>query len=121
MHDPESCTLPRSPFPRKSQALLFTTLFQHGFSTGFHKVKDDYLSTIPFINNMTILSYKSLYMNESLSDKPVGNLFITESDILIKFWASKLTPFYKRFQQDIIIIIFLKRKRRNNNNNMNGG
>lgn len=112
MHDPESCTLPRSPFPRKSQALLFTTLFQHGSSTGFHNVKDDYLSTIPFINNMTILSYKSLYMNESLSDKPVGNLFITDMDILIRFWASKSTPFYKRFQQDIIIIIFFKKKKK---------
>lgn len=53
-----------------------------------------------------MLSYKSLYMNESLLDKPVGNLFITENDILIRFWASKSTPFYKRFQQDIIIIIF---------------
>lgn len=68
-----------------------------------------------------MLSYKSLYMNESLLDKPVGNLFITESDILIRFWASKSTPFYKRFQQDIIIIIFFKRKRRKNDNNMNGG
>lgn len=57
-----------------------------------------------------MLSYKSLYMNESLSDKPVGNLFITEMDILIRFWASKSTPFYKRFQQDIII--FKKKKKK---------
>lgn len=53
-----------------------------------------------------MLFYKSLYMKESLSNKPVGNLFITEMDILIRFWASKSTSFYKRFQQDIIIIIF---------------
>ncbi len=59
-----------------------------------------------------MLSYKSLYMKESLSDKPVGNLFITEMDILIRFWASKFTPFYKRFQQDIIIIIFFKKKKK---------
>lgn len=59
-----------------------------------------------------MLSYKSLYMNESLSNKSVGNLFITEMDILIRFWASKSTPFYKRFQQDIIIIIFFKKKKK---------
>ena len=59
-----------------------------------------------------MLSYKSLYMNESLLDKPVGNLFITPMDILIRSWASKSTPFYKRFQQDIIIIIFFKKKKK---------
>lgn len=59
-----------------------------------------------------MLSHKSLYMNESLSDKAVGNLFITDKSILIRFWASKSTPFYKRFQQDIIIIIFFKKKKK---------
>ena len=59
-----------------------------------------------------MLSYKSLYMNESLSNKPLRNLIITEMDILIRFWASKSTPFYKRFQQDIIIIIFFKKKKK---------